>query len=306
MAVLRMERPWKHPDSDVWYFRKAVPDDLREAVGRREWKQSLRTKDEAEARRKHREVADQVEKQCAALRARKALADRPLVPVLELDPALIKRAGDAYYAFLLEEDDDRRLEGFMTDDILPETPTPTFEEYAETGAEFEADARHGWARGEVDAFFLGEVDEILAWPEFGLNLAPSSPGRKLIARALQAAVIRAGKAKRERDAGEPLETPSYPPPLQKAPTGNASPESPQTLLGLFADWWKEAEKTGTKQSTHDNYRNTVNKLGAFLGHYDAVKVTPEDIIRFKDHRLSEVSPKTVNDGDLAALKTILG
>jgi hypothetical protein len=50
----------------------------------------------------------------------------------------------------------------------------------------------------------------------------------------------------------------------------------------------------------------VNKLVAFLGHDDAVKVTPDDVIRFKDHRLSEVSPKTVNDGDLAALKTILG
>jgi integrase len=80
----------------------------------------------------------------------------------------------------------------------------------------------------------------------------------------------------------------------------------QPLQTLFADWWKEAEKTGTKQSTHDNYRNTVNKLGAFLKHDDAAKVTPEDVIRFKDHRLTEVSPKTVNDGDLAALKTIFG
>jgi integrase len=79
------------------------------------------------------------------------------------------------------------------------------------------------------------------------------------------------------------------------------------MLALFGDWWKEAKATGLKISTHDNYRNTVNKLIAFLKHDDAQKITPDDIVRFKDHRLSTgISPKTVNDGDLAALKTVLG
>jgi integrase len=55
-------------------------------------------------------------------------------------------------------------------------------------------------------------------------------------------------------------------------------------------------------------------LAAFLGHNDALRVTPEDILRFKDHRLSTINPrslkpisaKTVKDSDLAGLKTIFG
>ncbi len=281
--VLSMSRPWKHPSSGVYYYRKAVPEDLRATLGAWERKQSLRTKDPAEARRKHSEVAAKVEQEWSDLRRRLTAPQ-----LFELDAATIKSMGAAYCAFLLEEDDDRRLAGFAVDGVLPEMPSPTFKDYEDTQADLEADARYGWARGEVDVFFLSEVDEVLAWPEFrGLNLAPSSPSRKLIARELQAAVIRAGKAKRERNAGEPVETPAYPSPR------SAGPQAAQTILGLFADWWKEAERVGTKQSTHDNYRNTVTKFVAFLGHDDAVKVCPEDVIRFKDYRLTEVSPKTV-------------
>ncbi len=90
MVVLRMSRPWKHPDSDVYYFRKAVPDDLREEIGW-EVKRSLKTKDPAEARRRHTEEADRVQQEWAELRRRKA------APLLDsLDPATIKRAGDAW------------------------------------------------------------------------------------------------------------------------------------------------------------------------------------------------------------------
>jgi len=39
--VLSMAGPWKHPDTGVYCYRKAVPDDLRAVVGKREWKRSL-------------------------------------------------------------------------------------------------------------------------------------------------------------------------------------------------------------------------------------------------------------------------
>ncbi|WP_244479693.1 hypothetical protein [Methylobacterium sp. Leaf111] len=55
-------------------------------------------------------------------------------------------------------------------------------------------------------------------------------------------------------------------------------------------------------------------LVAFLKHDDAGRVTSEDIVRFKNHRLATInprtgkaiSPKTVKDSDLAGLKTIFG
>ena len=47
---MRTASPWRHPVSGILYFRRAVPADLRPAVGRREIKISLDTKDPFEAR----------------------------------------------------------------------------------------------------------------------------------------------------------------------------------------------------------------------------------------------------------------
>ncbi len=85
-------------------------------------------------------------------------------------------------------------------------------------------------------------------------------------------------------------------------------------MSLFNDWWREAKATGRKQSTYESYRNTITGFIAFLGHDEAGKVTPHDVVRYKDHRLQTinprkgkaVSPKTVKDSDLAALKAVLG
>jgi integrase len=48
-------------------------------------------------------------------------------------------------------------------------------------------------------------------------------------------------------------------------------------------------------------------LTKFLDQQDASKLTPEDVVRFKNHRLANgISAKTVKDSDLAALKTVFG
>lgn len=93
-----------------------------------------------------------------------------------------------------------------------------------------------------------------------------------------------------------------------------APAAVVSLKGLVEDWWKEAQATGRKRSTYESYRNTMAGLVAYLGHADAARLTPEDIIGFKDHRLSSTTPrtgkpisaKTVKDSDLAGLKTIFG
>ncbi len=63
-------------------------------------------------------------------------------------------------------------------------------------------------------------------------------------------------------------------------------------------------KVRAKAEHYESYRNTISKLRSFLRHDDASRVTPEDVVRFKDHRLKTASPKTVKDSDLAGLKTI--
>ncbi|WP_459593578.1 tyrosine-type recombinase/integrase [Bradyrhizobium diazoefficiens] len=92
--------------------------------------------------------------------------------------------------------------------------------------------------------------------------------------------------------------------LKEKPKRGASKSS---LTGLVEDWWKEAKLAGRKQSTYESYRNSMARLVTFLKHDTASRVTPEDIVRFKDYRVqSGVSPKTVKDSDLAGLKTLFG
>ncbi len=59
--VLAMSRLFKHPKTGVYYFRKAVPDDLRAIIGKREEKISLRTKTPADAKLAYAKIAAEVE-----------------------------------------------------------------------------------------------------------------------------------------------------------------------------------------------------------------------------------------------------
>jgi hypothetical protein len=66
--ILSMARPWKHPKTGVYYFRRVVPEALRAAVGKVEERVSLRTKDPREAAARHPEVAARVAAEWNALR----------------------------------------------------------------------------------------------------------------------------------------------------------------------------------------------------------------------------------------------
>lgn len=66
---LAMSRPWKHPNSGVYWLRKGVPEDLRALVGKREEKRSLGTHDPIEAKRLHAEALAEIETKWANLRS---------------------------------------------------------------------------------------------------------------------------------------------------------------------------------------------------------------------------------------------
>jgi hypothetical protein len=63
-----MSRPWPHPKTGVFWFRKRVPKDMLALVGKREEKASLGTKDVAEAKRRHAAHAVLVERRWENLR----------------------------------------------------------------------------------------------------------------------------------------------------------------------------------------------------------------------------------------------
>ena len=114
------------------------------------------------------------------------------------------------------------------------------------------------------------------------------------------------KASRFPDWQPPEERPAAPKP--KAATAATK----TTLPGLLDAWWTERKAAGLKPSTHESYRATMLAFTAFLKHDDPARVTPEDVVGFKDHRLATPSPKTgkplsaktVRDSDLTALRAI--
>jgi hypothetical protein len=95
-------------------------------------------------------------------------------------------------------------------------------------------------------------------------------------------------------------------------TGEGSPPSSSlskraSLTSILDDWGREAKAAGRSVSTLQSYERSLRQFAEFLKHDDAFRITPEDVRRFKDHRIAEGrSLKTVKDSDIAALKSVLG
>ncbi|UZF92952.1 tyrosine-type recombinase/integrase [Bosea sp. NBC_00550] len=121
-------------------------------------------------------------------------------------------------------------------------------------------------------------------------------------------------AKRPESAQGSGASPQQRPSKSGLSTFPAPPNEKASLTSICQDWWEEAKAAGRKPSTHESYKNTTSSLVTFLGHDDASRVTPDDIVDFKDYRLSSINPrtgkpisaKTVKDSDLSGLKTLFG
>lgn len=80
-----------------------------------------------------------------------------------------------------------------------------------------------------------------------------------------------------------------------------------SITDVFEGWTREARALGRTEKTVSEYRSVIRGFRAFLGHDSANRVSPDDIIRWKDKRLADGrSAKTVKDSDLSALKSVFG
>lgn len=83
------------------------------------------------------------------------------------------------------------------------------------------------------------------------------------------------------------------------------PNGSQTITGLAEGWWREAKAAGRSVSTYDAYSRAARLLSEFISHDDARAVTEDDIIAFKDHRLSQgIGLKTITGGDLPGIRQL--
>ena len=99
--------------SGTYHFRRAVPAGLKKIIGKTAIKQSLRTKDVTEAKRRAHPLAIKADAEFQAARKRLAAPPRS-----ELTPAEIEHLADAYLHQRLAEDDAARIKGSKEGDDL--------------------------------------------------------------------------------------------------------------------------------------------------------------------------------------------
>ncbi|MCB1337807.1 MAG: hypothetical protein KDK10_10290 [Maritimibacter sp.] len=266
----------------VYYHRAAVPQDIVETYGKREETFSLRTKDRSEALRRVRIAAVQVDEKFSEHRReleRNRLVDAQ-PPLDELTPAQIARAKAAYLHYVLDEDEEVRLDGFYdTEDEaepLADLPRPTFRERQDLGEDMDEVTRANLAQGKRDEFFRSEAEEVLTWDGIELRLAEGSPSWGRLIRALQEASVEAHKVIRERDTGDSVPTPEYPNTAPRARPSNAP------LLSEAVHAW-EAEKTRGAWSTkvHNDYMTWMAAFIEVAGDHPITEYAKDDARAFK-------------------------
>lgn len=286
-----MSRPQKHPKTGVYWFRKRVPTDLIPVLGKREEKRSLRTKDPGQAKIEHARVSAGVEAQWQELRKgvqtlsqkqAHALAGeiyRVWVGAFEENPGPPER----WEHVLAEDDHATKVSG--TGLYIGLTP---------------AEVRVRKLEGRYGPMLKAILDKR------GLRLDSSSYRRCLEAFAM---AMRQASEHLERNArGDYRPDPDadrFPSAaaLVKVPPVAASSTSSASFKDLVAGW--AAEKRPSEKTQY-SWRRVIDAFTAFLGHDDAFRVTPDDVIRWKADLIAKgLHPNTVRDSKLAAVKAVL-
>lgn len=317
--LVRIVRPMQRPESSMQYFRQRIPLDVLDrargmvltvpigdstatktiTLKAKEIRISLRTSDPSLAKERQAIAAAHLERIWQSLRHGPTKLNHKQV---------ISLSGEIYHDFTRALDQDPGEPGvwqniqsmnklasegrFGTNRLLIPTPELNIE--------------------SLNNRFGSFVDVLLARRSLVVDVDSRNQLLKHVARSMDEAAAKIGKFAEgdysDDDVGKrfPAWEDTKKPPQAK-PTG-------VSFQSLFDGWWQEAKLNGKTKSTHQGYGRTVRYFRDFIGHDDAARITPEDVIAYKDHRLHEVnavtgktaSPKTVKDSDLAALKSIFG
>ncbi|MCK1289648.1 DUF6538 domain-containing protein [Bradyrhizobium sp. 30] len=301
--ILRMACPTKRPGSDNWYFRKRIPADVQAILAKLPRSQrpanwykdqisiSLKTADRAVAKARCPDVSAQVERTMAALRA----GPKPL------RPKQINALSGELYVGLAEA-----LEG---------TPVVTAAQWSRV-AEVNEQVRRG-QHGTVAKLGIhrSPADRIRAALEqrFGKiidaclvrrGIVTDEESRwKLIDMASRDLTVMANRLARAADGD--FTPDEYPKRFVKFEEQACKPSTQRSLTGLIEAWHKAALDRNVRKRDAGRIKKRFEKLIEFLQHDDASRVSKQDIVRWRDHRLAQkVSIKTINDSDIASFTNV--
>jgi integrase len=281
--TLSMTRPQKHPDSGYYWFRKRVPDDLRDLVGKREERFSLGTRDPSEAKRLHALKLAEVEERWANLR----VGQRPLSP--DDIARLASEIGDQFRR-RLEADPYQPLRWDVEIGARLWTASDTHDVYTDiTQALSPADRK----RLDQQNICYALVDEHV----IGRGVTTRPEDRERLARAASMQVQRVIQAhetyllgKHEISAGG------------WEPSKPRTPSAPLTFDVIIQGWLVEKKPN---EKTEYSWRRVMKEFSEFLGHDDGRRVSPDDLVSWKADLLAKGrASKTIRDSKLAPVRAI--
>lgn len=290
---IRMAKLTRTPTGH-WTARKVIPEDVRDVFGKREdkptWPASL-TSNQAKA--EFAAWLTQLEDRIAAARARSK------GEVMHLSQRQSRALAGKWYQDAVtrfsEEPGDAAAWEEERERLYPPETAETYEEYRRgTGAPYEGPWR-------PTAFLSEEADKLLA----GEGLSVSQGSRDALLADMADLYVSLCNLMIQRARGDYAADPISPTlpdwqPVQ--PTATAA--SGATIMDLFEGYVAERKPA---PATVKAWKRIMEHLVNFVGHSDASRLTPEDIIRWKDHLLkADLSAKTVREKYLAAAKAVFG
>ena len=287
---------WRHPGSGVYYFRRAVPDDLRATIGKTMVKKSLGTKDVTAAKRKVPSLASRTNAQFEAERKRLGAPVRE-----ELTQAEVNFLVADYLHARLEEDEAQRIEGSKEDDDHYKTINKQIIEQIgsagrwsndEATAQFGLSDRAYQKKSETLEIVLPGLREKLARGDtshmafdvdvfleiHGIKLDTRSASYRKFCYEFLRTAVRATEAVLKRHNGELVDTPAAPPalPAQRASHASANDLDLMSLL----DRWIEERKPPRK--TELDFSTAIRRFVELHGNLPVNEITKPHVRAYKD------------------------
>lgn len=290
---LAMSRPWKHPKTGIYWLRKGVPEALRDAVGKREEKLSLQTRDPVEAKKRHAEALADIEKRWANLRTGpKSLTEREAhrLATVAYDNWLAKyRDNPSQQASW-----DVELGGRLF--VPPKAAKPSDLDFLYDSS-ISIDPQHV-AVLRMEQLCFQWADDCLAHA----GLIVDEPSRRVLARAIGAAVQRASLTLARLAKGESIAETLFSPELL-VPSVQLSSQRPVSFQEIVDGWALERRPVA---KTQYEWTRVVRELEKFLEHKDAHRLTADDLIRWKQSMVAAgLKPKTIQAAKLSPVRAIL-
>ncbi|WP_291336807.1 hypothetical protein [Albidovulum sp.] len=127
---------------------------------------------------------------------------------------------------------------------------------------------------------------------------------RTLARALCIAEYEALARVVERDEGDFTGTPSHPVLVNVTPAEEH--QKTVSLNELWANYVKGRTQAGFMKDNGKRQSPVIKSLCAFLKHDDANRVTKKDLLAWRDHLMTSLTAKTVNDIYLSTVRSLFG